>query len=208
MCLRMSDPRIEQREWLLKVLDKTGLSGTALALKARLAQTTITRFLNDDEHGHALSARSIAAIEDAAGMRFGPDPRPVGLRESEATPYDARKAPAELNFIQPIIGQANGIDPWMLRSRALETAGYLPGDVLIVDLNREPSPGDVVCAQLYDWARSKAETVFRLYEPPYLTVATFDNSLRKIFVVDNQTTVIKGVVIASIRPRTARAAAA
>lgn len=206
MFLRMADPRDEQRAWLRGVLAQTGLAPTALAQKAKVAQPTITTFLNKPDVSHALSARTISKIEAATGLRYGPDPRPAGFRESEATPFESPKGNDELAFLDGVGSGANGIDKWMLRSRALETAGYQPGDVLIVDLNREPRPGDVVCAQLYDWARAKAETVFRLWEPPYLAPATHDAALRKIFVVDNENVIIKGVVIASVRGRLARVA--
>ena len=140
-------------------------------------------------------------------MRMGPEPRvTTGLRESEAAPYKFVTVGEHPDFIKGAIASRNAVDPWTLKSRALETAGYLPGDVMIVDLNGGAEPGDVVCAQLYDWSRSKAETVFRIYEPPYLVPATFDPRLRRIIVVDNENAMIRGVVIASIRPRQARAA--
>lgn len=208
MSLLMVDPADEQRAWLKGVLAKTALAPTALAQKAGLSQPTLTRFLNDPEATHALSARTIAAVERASGMRYGPDPRPTGFRESEAAPFDVRKSPKGLDFVAQSIGAANGIDPWVLRSRALEGAGYLPGDVLIVDLNSDPKGGDVVCAQVYDWARSRAETVFRIYEPPYLVAATLDEALRRPFPVDNNTVFVKGVVITMIRLRQSRAVAA
>lgn len=205
MLIAMSDLREEQRVWLRRVLEQTGWSMNALAKKAKVSTPTISVFLNDETKSHNLTARTIAAIERASGMRYGPDPRPAGMRESEAEPFDRRQSNA---YLDPwsAIGGANGVDPWTLRSRALEVAGYLPGDVLLVDLSAEPKPGDVVCAQVYDWARSTAQTVFRLWEPPYLQVATLDPTLRKIFVVDNSNVVIKGVVVSSIRGRQARAA--
>lgn len=202
----MTDPREEQRTWLRAVLEQSGMSAAALAAKAGISGPTITVFLNNPEAKHALSARTVSAIEAATGMRFGPDPRPVGFRQSEAAPWDARRAGTELDFLKSAVEKANGVDPWVLRSRALETAGYMPGDIMVVDLNRDARPGDVVCARLHDWARSRAELVFRLWEPPYLVPATMDASLRKVFPVDNETTVIKGVVTASIRPRAAKAA--
>lgn len=126
MLASMSDPSEEQRAWLRTVLQQTKLAPTALAQRAGVAQPTITRFLNDPNAKHALSARTVAAVEKATGMRYGPDPRPTGLRES--------------------------------------------------------------------------------WEPPYLAPATYDAKLREIFPVDNRNTAIKGVVIATVRPRQARAA--
>jgi SOS-response transcriptional repressor LexA len=93
----------------------------------------------------------------------------------------------------------------VLRSRSLESAGYMPGDILMVDLNGRPEPGDVVCAQIYDRS-GKAETIFRIYEHPFLVAATLDGRLMKPHLVDNDRVVIRGVVIASLRERRAVAA--
>jgi hypothetical protein len=202
----MTDPADEQRVWLRAILERLKIAPTALAQKAGLAQPTITRFLNDKTATHALSARTIAAIKRASGMTYGPDPRPVGARDREAIPFSPKSSGDVADMVRAAIAGRNAIDPWTMHSRALETAGYIPGDVMIVDLNATPQPGDVVCAQLYDWARSNAQTVFRLWEPPYLTPATHDPKLRQIYPVDNHNVVMKGVVMATIRPRQARAA--
>jgi hypothetical protein len=204
--LRAMDPRDEQRAWLLDLLAQTREAPTALAQRAGLAPTTLTRFLNNPQHATALSARTISAVEKAAGVRFGASP-PAALRDSEADPFAYEASEASISsIVRAAVGSANGIDPWTLRSRALEAAGFLPGDILIVDLNADPKPGDVVCAQVYEWARGKAETVFRVWEPPSLVSATFDPTLRKPLFVDHNNVTIKGVVIASIRTRQARAA--
>ncbi|MDP3554853.1 hypothetical protein [Methylocystis sp.] len=204
--LRVMDPRDEQRAWLLDLLARTGEAPTSLAHRAGLAPTTLTRFLNDPEHGTALSARTISAVEKAAGVRFGAGPQ-IALRDREAEPFVYEQAGETMGaIVRAAVGVANGIDPWTLRSRALEAAGLMPGDTLIVDLNADPKAGDVVCAQVYEWARGKAETVFRIFEPPSLVSATLDPALRKPLFVDHHNIVIKGVVVASIRTRQARAA--
>jgi transcriptional regulator with XRE-family HTH domain len=79
--------------------------------------------------------------------------------------------------------------------RALEGLGYLPGDIVIVDLDRKPAPGDVVCAQVYDLGRSEPETVMRIYEPPVLVAASFDEQLRRPLMVDDARVKIEGVVL-------------
>jgi SOS-response transcriptional repressor LexA len=83
----------------------------------------------------------------------------------------------------------------------MEDAGYMPGDILIVDLNAEPERGDCVCAQLYRWQVGTAETIFRIYEEPYLLAATRHPDLRKPLLVDNDRVVIKGVVTEILRAR-------
>jgi SOS-response transcriptional repressor LexA len=202
--LRAMDPRDEQRQWLAKLLAATNEAPTALALRAGLAPTTLTRFLNNPEHATALSARTISLLEKATGLRYG-SAMPQLLREREAEPYKFDEA-ADIvgDMVASVVGRANGVDPWLLRSRALEAAGYKDGDVLIVDLNAAAKPGDVVCAQVYEWSKGKAETVFRIWEPPALVSATHDASLRRPLIVDQDKIMIRGVVIASVRRRTGK----
>lgn len=203
---RAMDPKDEQRAWLVKVLAQTNEAPTGLAMRAGLAPTTLTRFLNNPQHATALSARTISAVENATGVRFRGGSPLAQLRESEAEPFQHGPDTSPVaRMVEAATGRANGVDPWRLKSRAIEAAGYLPGDILIVDLNADPSPGDVVCAQIYEWGRGQAETVFRVYEPPALVSATADATLRKPYIVDGDRVVIKGVVIAAVRPRLMRA---
>ncbi|HLJ72122.1 MAG TPA: hypothetical protein VKU03_12445 [Roseiarcus sp.] len=169
-----------------------------------MASTTLTRFLNNPTHANALSARTIAAVERVTGIRFGAGGAPPsGFGEPEADAFDASRASAELaERIEALTASKNSLTVWRLRSHAIEAIGYLPGDILIVDLNEPPKRGDVVCAQLYDWSRMKAETVFRLFEPPYLLAAAFDRSQLSARLIDKEVG-IKGPVIFSVRPRAA-----
>ena len=207
---RMGDPVEDQRAWLEAAVAASGLSATALARKAGVAQTTVTRLLYNREPVHALNAHSLSAIERASGVPFGikAPSRPRGFNEGEAEPYRAENFPADLQMaVAGLLSRGNGVDPWVLRSRALETANFIPNDILVVDLNATALAGDVVCAQIYDWQRGKAETVFRLYEPPFLIAQTNELALRKPMLVDDEKIVIKGVVQMTIRPRTRRDAA-
>lgn len=199
------DPRDEQRAWLTNLLERSGEAPTSLAIRAGLAPTTLTRFLNNPQHATALSARTISAVEKATGARFGVA-NSGALKEREAEPFlhEGEEGGVLSAMVGAVTGKANGLDPWVLKSRAVEAAGYLPGDIMIVDLNADPRPSDVVCAQVYEWGRGKAETVFRIWEPPSLVTATYDPALRKPLMVDHQNVLIRGVVVASLRPRQAR----
>ena len=75
----------------------------------------------------------------------------------------------------------------------------MPDDIVIVSLNEPPKPGSVICAQSYRWSEGRAETIFRIYEPPYIVAATRDTTLRRPMLVDNDRVIIKGVVIAQLR---------
>jgi transcriptional regulator with XRE-family HTH domain len=205
----MSEPRNrmtaeeEQRAYLLGVLAKTGWSQTQLAQRAALDPSTLSRFLGGGRAGHALRASTLAKIAAASGVPLeGEAPAPLaGFAEAEATPLRLETRSDIAAIIAGLAAPGRAIDPWTLNSRALESAGYRPGDVLLVALDEVPLLGDVVCAQIYDWAKGGARTVFRLYQPPYLIAATSDPGLMRPFESSDASTAIKGVVIASIRRR-------
>lgn len=114
-------------------------------------------------------------------------------------PYQAEPGDSVEKLLRAIGGDRNAIVPWELNTRALELAGYLPGDVVLVDLNATPKPGDAVYAQLYDWPGRKAQTVMRIFEragPINLLVAkTTDPGLAQPHIVDGERVVIKGVLM-------------
>lgn len=198
------------RAWLRDVLARTGDTATSLARKAGIAQTTLTRFLNDPD-GPMLTLRTVSKISHVVGSAptgFEPPPpdiRPVagGLAEDEARGIDLdddRLSPHLRAALEVLVRGRNAADVWELRSYALVHAGYLPGDLLVVDLGIAPKAGNVVCAQHYAWASASAETIFRIFEPPYLIAAGIDRELRRPLVVDGERVIIKGVVTEMIRP--------
>jgi transcriptional regulator with XRE-family HTH domain len=200
----MEPSRTDLQNWLKSVLEQTKLSPTALASKAGVAQSTITRFLNSPD-APMIGLRTMAKIAHAAGVSpYGPASsiaRAPQLAEPEAVPYRAQTNGPLAPILNLLATQHRAVDPWILQTDALEHAGYLRGDVVLVDLNAQARPGDIVCAQLYRWSEGRADTVFRLYEPPYLVAMTRDAELRKPALVDNDRVIIKGVVILTLRPR-------
>jgi hypothetical protein len=203
--------RDETRDWVHAVLTHLDMKPTQLAKKIGKAPSTLNRFLNDPDVEHNLSDETLRAIAEVAKVRpfevpGGTPRRAMGMGEAEAVPFEAGK-PGSSSLVGNALAQdalsSNGRAPWILRSTALTGVGYLPGDVLIVDLNERPRVHDVVCAQVYDWSRGKAETVFRLYEPPYLLSSTTDPKLLRPLVVDDDVVIVKGVVVSSMRNRRA-----
>lgn len=201
-----------QWDWLQAVKSRTGWTPTRIARESGLTPTTILRFDNrDPKYPNALSAQTMSQIAQGTGVAVTADllgehavSPSMQLRESEAAPYRHDPADPLEAAIKAMQALRNGLDPWELRSPALVDAGYLPGDVLMVDLNAEARAGDVVCAQLYRWAESKAETVFRIFETPgFLLSASRDPVLRRPVMVDGENTVIKGVVTHMLRRRAA-----
>jgi transcriptional regulator with XRE-family HTH domain len=202
----MEIDREQLRDWLRAVLLHLGWSGSDLAKRIDRVPSTINRFLNDPDATHSLSARTIKEIESATGFApfvFPGAGRARGFTEADAAPFSygvTGDAGIDAAVRAAAMG-ANAVDPWVLRSRALESAGFLPGDVLLVGMNERPRPHDVVCAQVYDWTAGKAETIFRIYEPPYLVAASSAIDLMKPLVVDDERVIIKGVMLQSFRPR-------
>ncbi|MEW6256550.1 MAG: helix-turn-helix transcriptional regulator [Pseudomonadota bacterium] len=204
--------RDDQTTWLNSILDVTGWTLTELARRAEVHQTTLTRMVADPTGKATLSARTVAAIAKATGFepyaRANPEARSqlAPLGDGEILSADGEILRGDLDAaVRAMVAARNHVFPWRIKTRALETAGYLPGDVAIVDTNALPKRGDAVCAQLYDWPNGRAETVLRLFEPPYLVAATFDGSLQRPHYVDEEKVVIKGVVTSMIRPRRAAA---
>jgi transcriptional regulator with XRE-family HTH domain len=193
----------DQHEFIETVLAKTGWSQTDLANRAGLDPSTLSRFLTKGRNGHALRASTIQRISSASGIAFGAS-APIenhGMAESEADPYIFGPEDSRSAAIRALCGNRENVDAWTLNSRAIENVGYKPGDILIVGLGETPLAGDVVCAQLYDWVKGRAETVFRIYQPPALIAATSDVSLLKPYLVSDNAVAVKGVVLHSLRSR-------
>jgi transcriptional regulator with XRE-family HTH domain len=204
----------DQRDFLQRIIDRTGWTITELANRAGLDHSTLTRFMAGGREGHVLRFSTIRKLESVSGLGFtgqGNFAKPLGeakghtggFAENEAVPYRPGQESASDGVIAAAIGQKNTADAWVLRSRALEGLGYRPGDVLIVDLAAHPQPGDVVCAQVVDWQKGVAETVFRSYRPPCLVAVTPDESLLQPHIIDHAAVTIKGVVTHLIRRRAA-----
>lgn len=200
--------------WVKAVMAVTGWDQTRLAREAGVHPSTLSRFLREANLGAKLGGETIEAIarlEILPPFETVARERPRGMAELEAQPYEAggsAEAPA-VDMLARAIAAArsgeNALDPWVLGSRALEHAGCIPGDILLVDLNAHPISGDVVCAQVLT-NPARPETVFRVYEAPFLVAASSDTTLFKPMLIDHAVH-IRGVVRLSFRPQRARRAA-
>lgn len=77
--------------------------------------------------------------------------------------------------------------------------GYAVGDFVLVDPKAQPSPGDVILAEVYDLDAKGELTKLRRYEPPLLVTASPDP--RDMPYVISPSAKIVGVVTASWRTK-------
>ena len=188
----------QHREYIHWLMDHLRMKQTPLAKAAGVQPSSMSRVLKEDGTG-TLHGRNITKLEKFSGIKLSAvvdPPSGPGLRglAEDAVPFDAGTAdPAVSAAITALIGGRADADSRTIRTRALECLGYLPGDIVIIDRGRKPVPGDVVCAQVYELGRSEAETVMRIYDPPVLVGASFDEQLRR--PIDNARAIIIGVVL-------------
>lgn len=193
------------RQWLHNLQTVTGKPLTRIAKEIKVSPSTLTRPVSEGEHGTStLHARTIAKIVAHTGVE---PPKtiagsithrsPIGLGE-DVIPFTPDEADPIAAAVAALIGTRNGIAAFVLRTRALELGGYIPGDVVLVDRNGTPQPGDVVMAEIHDWQRVGARLVLRVLERAspidLLMPKSLDPNLSPI-VVDNDRVAIKGVVL-------------
>ena len=191
------------REWILGLPAATGKSLTRIAEEAGVAVTTLTKPANNPDYKHVTSTVTIAKIVQTHGVAppLGFEYlRPVrGLAEPEAQEYRHDAEPDLDSVIKGYIAGRPSVAAWVLKTRALDVIGYLPGDIVLLDLNASWLPGDIVCAQLYNHERSRTETIWRRYVPPYLIAHSTDPAFSK--PVHEDSVAHKGVVLTMFRPR-------
>lgn len=193
------------REWLRSLPGLTGKSLSRIAEEVGIARTTLTNKIKPDDPGTSTLNGSIieriVRYHKVPGPGGAPVPAGIALRglSEDAAPYAAASGSPLDEAVRALIAGRNGIDPWTVKSRALELFGILPGDVVLVDLNATPRPGDAVCAQVYDWPRDRADTVMRVFERAapvdVLTARSLDPGVGPPLVVDGERVVVRGVIL-------------
>ena len=187
------------RAWADWLKRRTGLDISPLATNAGLAATTLARKDRDTFNG--FSTRVIEALKTKYNVP-GPDEWSLGFGEDDAAPYVG--PPPDFDPVK-IAAKSNAVDVWQVNTRTLARAGYMPGDLLLVDLSITPQEDDIVVAQIYDVKRGTAKTVLRVFKPPYLVSRALDDREEgDVLVLDPASISVKGVAVAMIRRRKAR----
>lgn len=125
-----------------------------------------------------------------------------GFAESDAAVWIPKQGEGrKVQSVADAFGARPGVDIWQVRTHAMALQGLLPGDYMLVDTHAADSAraGDIVVAQVYDNARSKAATILRRFEPPVLVAASADPEEQRIYIVDGNNVAIRGKVAASWR---------
>lgn len=187
--------------WLHGVLRSTGMKPTPLAKAAGLAPSTLLRALDPAAPGHL----EIASIRKIVA-KFGVPPPVLSGGPAVASGF----AEPELRELADAPTQFAGLSLTPnqfvreINTRALDLAGYVPGDQILIDMSVLARADDVVIAQVYNFQNGGAETVIRLYDPPYLVTETTDLQARaKPLLVDDERVKIMGTVVCTLRQRSA-----
>jgi hypothetical protein len=198
-----------QRAWLGQVLDAVQMKPSQLAVGASVSDTTLTRLLNNPDYSGTLSPETIERIKKTYKVP-GPEEYDSSRRSkligfAEATRFDLRGEKRDLAaIVSSIINSRSNVEAWRLKTMALEEAGYLPGDIVFVmqlAAGEHATPQDAVCAVVNDRKSGSVETIWRIYDPPYLVGAAQDRTAYKPLPVDGDHVRIAGVIRESFRPQ-------
>jgi len=200
---RQEKLRADVRAWLQGIMDKYRMSQRGIGIRSGVSPATINRAM--DENGSFVMSFSVMSkISDAFGeplpealAKPGAQARPVGFSESDLVDFTGS--------VPGLIGQGvNNHGVWRIVSHALDLEGFRPGDVLDFDLGLKPVPGDIVVAQVYNLHRGTADTVLRVYYPPYLLTRSNDPAIdpRPLYI-DNERIVVMGTFVRMLRERAA-----
>lgn len=211
----MSDLKTLQREWIAHLAKELGLSLTALARKAGVHDSTLTRFMNNADADYALSNRTIEAIAQTFGVSFGQPVPHINVYEnlpevSTTWRYDEVE-PVLLETIEDLTtrtvveaGLSDQIEAWFLRTNRLLLAGCLAHDVFLISRSTAPQPQDVVIVQLETARRNEPKHLARIYLPPFLMTATVNPTANMPELLDSRRMRIIGTVITVVRAHRSR----
>jgi hypothetical protein len=194
----------KQRAYLLDTFKELHVTPSGAASALGLAASTFTRFLKlPDTSEKTLAASTMDKVEHLrqinsdSGFPTQAQAQWQTVRE-EATHLELAEHQDIARLVAAIMDGHNGIDAWTLNSRSLELEGFMPGDVVLVDMNAQPKPGDAVCADIRD-RDNNTSTVMRLFQEAgpvnVLLARTMDPTTQGAIVIDKGTVTIRGVLL-------------
>lgn len=156
------------RQWIEQICEINNVTPTEIAKKIKASPSTITRQIKEGwTHKPSVDVlRRISTtfrISIPSELIGGSDLN--GLAEPDVTPINPQFEPHE--------GWNANLSDWTVRNHSLAALGYIPGDHIRFDASVQPVAGDIVLAQIYRIGQPGADTVMRLYLPPFLVAAEF-----------------------------------
>lgn len=201
----MSNSQRDTKAWIKAVATYMNLSQSELAKRAGLAPSTVTRYINDTTNTLGITQRSLDLIAQFSGIpahRMPGEQNRSGTLEQDAEPLGNEFLPEWVTAaVDRLISESSTRTAWRMKGWALEMLGVLPGDILIIDTSLRPKSGDIVVAEVTDWAIGQKETAFRLYQPPFIVTHSSKLGPQKPLTVDEETVQLRGVCIATLRTR-------
>lgn len=190
----MEDDREHLRDWLRALARQTGLSLTAIAEGAGIKGTTLTRFVNDEEHPHNLSRTTIRKIEQRFATRA---PGGDAMTARGGAAFMARENARESGAAAADSRTSN--ETIMVTDNALDLRGLRHGDLCDLDRRTEPSPGDLVLIEHRN-SLHRTERIVRIFSPPYLLAHATNPELNRPLLIEPGRITILGVLTRLVRP--------
>ncbi len=184
--LLMADPKRIQiiRDWIDDIIrSEPGLSYAALAKRAKLAESTLTRFMSKGKEANEPRERTLLAIEKVSDV-----PMPATLRLS--TPEPANTDDLKASYDLP---------KFVIEDSALDLAGYLEGDRVDIDANIQPRPGDIVAVRAADDHRRTNYVSVRIFDDTFLTSHSSKRDDYPTMLAHKKHVTILGVVTRTVR---------
>ena len=184
--------RLSRGLTLEQLAEKVGLSHTHVQRietgKRGLSVPVAERFATA-LNVHVSEIFGMVAANPSVAVRLTPG----GLAE-DAEPFSPKAG--ERLRLQPRKGE--NIDPWRIKTNALNRLGIVPGQIRFVDLSIEAvdnvQPLQCVVAQIYG-PSGEAKTVMRQFVPPSLLITNSDTVSEMPLDIDKGEAYIKGVIL-------------
>jgi transcriptional regulator with XRE-family HTH domain len=154
------------RQWIELICETDSVTATEIAKRIGASPSTITRQIKPGwTRKPSLDVlRRISTI-----FKVSIPPELIGGTETQ------NFVEPDVNPLKPEFDSAESwntnLSDWTVRSHSLAAMGCIPGDYIRCDASITPVSGDIVLAQIFRIGQSGADTVMRLYMPPFLVAA-------------------------------------
>ncbi len=154
------------RLWIEQICETNSITATEIAKRISASPSTITRQIKP---GWTRKPSLDVLRRISSAFRVAIPPELIGavdvqgFAEPDISPITPEYEPEE--------GWNANLSDWQVRSHSLAALGCMPGDHIRFDASLAPMSGDIVIAQIYRIGQPGADTVMRLYMPPFLVAA-------------------------------------